>query len=119
MCLRDRSSHFTLGSDGKGPCGGKITWRMGSVYIATMMRYHLRFSLWDSRPEKNLLDGGCPWYDVYECKGGGYMAVGALEPKCFVERLRGLDIGEDLLQRREDRSTYLAGDEKSFSATLP
>lgn len=79
----------------------------GSAYIATMMRYHLRFPLWNNGPGENLLDGGCPWYDVYECKGGGYMAVGALEPKFFVELLRGLAIGEDLLQRREDRSTWL------------
>lgn len=79
----------------------------GSAYIASMMRYHLRSPLWNNRPGDNLLDGGCPWYDVYECKGGGYMAVGALEPKFFVELLRGLALGEDLLQRREDRSTWL------------
>lgn len=79
----------------------------GSAYIATMMRYNLKSPLWDNRPGENILDGGCPWYDVYECKEGGYMAVGALEPKFFVELLRGLDIGEDLLHRREDRTIWL------------
>lgn len=78
----------------------------GSAYVASMMRYNLKFPLWDNRPGENLLDGGCPWYDVYECKGGGYIAVGALEPKFFVELLRGLAIKEDLLDRREDRTLW-------------
>lgn len=78
----------------------------GAAYIAAMMRYNLKSPLWDNRPGENLLDGGCPWYDVYECKGGGYMAVGALEPKFFVELLRGLAIGEDLSDRREDRKIW-------------
>ena len=29
----------------------------------------------------NLLDGGAPFYGVYECAEGGYLAVGPLEPK--------------------------------------
>lgn len=35
------------------------------------------------------------------------MAIGALEPKFFVELLRGLAIGEDLLHHREDRTIWL------------
>lgn len=31
----------------------------------------------------NLLDGGAPYYDTYECADGGYVAVGALEPQFF------------------------------------
>ncbi len=78
----------------------------GSAYLASMMRYSLQTPLWDKPPGENILDGGCPWYDVYECKSGGYMAVGALEPKFFAELLQGLDIGEELLHRREDRNIW-------------
>lgn len=31
----------------------------------------------------NLLDGGAPFYGVYECKDGGWMSVGCLEPQFF------------------------------------
>ena len=31
----------------------------------------------------NALDGGAPFYNVYECEGGGYMTVGCLEPQFF------------------------------------
>ena len=53
----------------------------GSAFLGTLMRYLIRTPLWDQPRGQNLLDGGCPWYDVYECKDGKYMAVGALEQK--------------------------------------
>lgn len=54
-----------------------------------------------------MLDGGCPWYDTYETRDGGYVAVGALEPKFFELLLRGLGIGEgELPGKREDRGTW-------------
>ena len=46
----------------------------GSAYLASMMRYGLRNPLWNKPRGENLLDGGCPWYDVYECKGVGSAA---------------------------------------------
>lgn len=30
-----------------------------------------------------LLDGGAPFYDVYNCKGGNWISVGCLEPQFF------------------------------------
>jgi len=47
---------------------------------------------WDQPRGENLLDGGCPWYEVYGCAGGGYMAVGALEPQFFAELVNGLGL---------------------------
>jgi alpha-methylacyl-CoA racemase len=37
---------------------------------------------------KNIIDGGAPFYDVYVCKGGGFMSVGCLEPQFFIEFIR-------------------------------
>lgn len=44
--------------------------------------------LW--RPERgsNLLDGGAPFYDVYETADGRWLAIGPLEPQFFAEFLR-------------------------------
>ncbi|KAL8287302.1 hypothetical protein RQP46_003754 [Phenoliferia psychrophenolica] len=36
---------------------------------------------------ENLLDSGAPFYEVYETKDGGYMSLGALEPKFYKEFL--------------------------------
>ncbi len=68
----------------------------GSAYIASIIRYGIKTSLWDKPRGHNLLDGGCPCYDVYECKDGGYMAVGALEPKFFKELLHGLNLEQEI-----------------------
>ncbi len=35
------------------------------------------------RRQDNLLDGGAPFYDVYACADGRFVAVGAIEPKFY------------------------------------
>jgi alpha-methylacyl-CoA racemase len=48
---------------------------------------------WSEQRGSNLLDGGAPFYDTYECADGEYVAVGALEPQFFAELVSvlGLD----------------------------
>jgi alpha-methylacyl-CoA racemase len=46
--------------------------------------------LWRDERGVNLLDGGVPWYDVYQTADGQWMAVGALEPKFYAALLDGL-----------------------------
>lgn len=68
--------------------------------VASMMGfvYELRSSgLWSGPPGSNLLDTGAPFYDVYRCADGGYVAVGCLEPQFYAAFLEGLGLaGEDL-----------------------
>lgn len=78
----------------------------GSAYLGTFSRFLRKTPQGDWPRGENTLDGGCPWYDVYECRGGGYMAVGALEEKFFAELLKGLDIDQHLLTTRNDRTTW-------------
>ena len=78
----------------------------GSAYLGTFSRFLRKTPLGDRSRGENTLDGGCPWYNVYECKGGQYMAVGALEEKFFGILLKGMDIDQDLLITRDDRSTW-------------
>jgi alpha-methylacyl-CoA racemase len=49
---------------------------------------------WQDQRGSNLLDGGAPFYDTYECADGEYVAVGALERQFFAELVRVLDIGD-------------------------
>ena len=75
----------------------------GSAYLGTFMRYALKTPIWDRPRGKNILDGGCPWYEVYECKDGGYMAVGALEPHFFAKFVECLELE---LSQDYDRTTW-------------
>ena len=51
----------------------------------------------------NLLDGGRPWYDVYETADGQHMAVGALEPRFYEELLARTGLRDEaVLPERDD-----------------
>lgn len=80
----------------------------GSAYLGTFMRYAMKKPTWNQPRGENMLDGGSPFYEVYECKDGGYMAVGALEPQFFAELIRYLGLPEDLSSTQYDRSTWPA-----------
>jgi alpha-methylacyl-CoA racemase len=54
----------------------------------------------------NMLDSGAPWYDVYECAGGEFVAVGAIEPQFYAELLDGLDLVADEVPDRDDRTQW-------------
>jgi alpha-methylacyl-CoA racemase len=65
--------------------------------VASLLAMPLMFMAQDRwRDERgvNLLDGGAPWYDVYETADGQWMAVGALEPQFYAALLAGLGLTE-------------------------
>jgi alpha-methylacyl-CoA racemase len=61
---------------------------------------------WVDAPASNLLDGGAPFYDVYACADGKYVAVGALEPPFYSALLSGLGLDPAVLPAQHDRSRW-------------
>jgi len=47
---------------------------------------------WGAERGSNLLDGGAPFYSVYETADGKHVAVGAIEPKFFAELIAKLGL---------------------------
>ena len=78
----------------------------GVSALGSIMRFARKTPLWDRPRGENLLDGGCPWYEVYETKDGEYMAVGALEPQFFRELIRWLGLDDELNKGRMDRRRW-------------
>ena len=64
----------------------------GSSYLSTFPRMALKTPMGANGRGRNLLDGGCPWYDTYQTKDGKYMSVGPQEPQFFRELIRGLGL---------------------------
>jgi alpha-methylacyl-CoA racemase len=66
------------------------------VGLLMAMTYKLKAQgLWRGERQANALDGGAPFYGVYRCADGKWVAVGALEPQFFaalVEKL-GFEAG--------------------------
>ena len=54
----------------------------------------IRDRLWGGDRGENVLDGGAPFYDTYECADGRYVAVGCVEPQFYAELLAMLEIDE-------------------------
>lgn len=76
----------------------------GAGYLATFPRLAGRAA---GPRGTNLLDGGCPYYDTYETRDGGYVAVGALEPRFFAALVRGLGLqGRGWEGRQGDRACW-------------
>jgi alpha-methylacyl-CoA racemase len=70
----------------------------GVSVLTTMFTSLTQMGVWDpSRRGVNLLDSGAPWYDVYPCADGKWIAVGALEPQFYAElvRVSGFREGRD------------------------
>jgi alpha-methylacyl-CoA racemase len=64
--------------------------------LLTALFYGLRAAgRWSDGREANLLDGGAPFYRSYECADGGFVAVGAIEPKFSAELLGRLGVAAD------------------------
>ncbi|MDL2268693.1 CoA transferase [Desulfosarcina sp. OttesenSCG-928-A07] len=57
---------------------------LDGVAALMAMYYSLRASgLWSGRRGENLLDGGAPFYGVYETKDGKYISIGSIEPDFY------------------------------------
>lgn len=65
----------------------------GAAHLSTMSVAHQALGILPTdRRAGGLLDGGTPFYDVYECADGRHVAVGALEHQFYAELGRVLDI---------------------------
>lgn len=55
----------------------------------------------------NITDSGAPFYDVYECSDGKWIAIGAVEKKFYAQVLRILEL-DSLLSEQWNRATWPA-----------
>jgi len=70
----------------------------GVAHLTTMIVALQRAGAWSGQRGTNLLDGGAPFYDVYETSDGLHVSVGALEPRFYAELIERLEL-DDLPDR--------------------
>jgi len=73
----------------------------GAASLTTLMHSLIAAGRWRDERGVNLLDGGSPWYDVYETSDGKYMAAGPIEPKFYTEFVRLLGVDSDESERAD------------------
>ncbi len=67
----------------------------GTTSLLAMVQGFRAAGLWSDRRGTNLIDTGCPYYDVYRCADGGYVAVGPIEQRFYLNLLTGLGLADD------------------------
>jgi alpha-methylacyl-CoA racemase len=82
----------------------------GAASLMTMEWAFRGMGIWDTEaPGTNLLDTGAPFYEVYECADGKWLAVGAIEGQFYAELIMGLGLeGDATLPHQMDRSQWPA-----------
>lgn len=78
----------------------------GSASLMTLMYGLHAGGRWRDERQSNRLDGGAPWYSVYETKDGRYVALGSNEPRFYAETLVLLGLEEADLRGQHDEDGW-------------
>lgn len=80
----------------------------GTATLMTMFYGKMAQGDWDVARQSNRLDGGAPYYGVYECSDGKWISIAPLEPQFFVLFLNLLGLPADYYPDRKDKSGWPA-----------
>lgn len=84
-----------------------------AVVDGTVLNSHMTMAVrtmgsWSPERQDNLVDGGAPFYGVYECADGKFVAVGALETQFFDALLEGLAVDPAEVGPQMDKTRWAA-----------
>ena len=80
----------------------------GAASLMSMFHGMLAAGGWSGPRGGNLLDGGAPFYGVYETADGQHVSIGSLEPKFYAEMVRRLGLDDKFLRLQGDVSQWPA-----------
>ncbi|MBB5805032.1 alpha-methylacyl-CoA racemase [Saccharothrix ecbatanensis] len=78
----------------------------GAALLTTFLHGMSSMGAWSGARGTNLLDGGAPFYDVYEAADGLFVSIGALEEKFYAELLAVLGLADADLPGRHDPANW-------------
>jgi alpha-methylacyl-CoA racemase len=78
----------------------------GAASLMTMFYGMKAAGLWSDNRGTNMLDGGAPWYGTFECKDGGFVAIGSIEGKFYAELVQKLGLDPAILPKQHDRRRW-------------
>ena len=78
----------------------------GAASLSSMFYGMRAMGVWSDERQDNLLDGGAHFYDTYETKDGGYVAIGSIEPQFYALLLEKAGLTDPDFQKQTDRSKW-------------
>ena len=64
--------------------------------MMSMFHGYRAMGMWQKNRGENLLDGGAHFYDVYQCKDGKWLSLGAIEPQFYQQLVDGLGLTDQV-----------------------
>ncbi|MGE0829950.1 MAG: CaiB/BaiF CoA transferase family protein [Hyphomonadaceae bacterium] len=85
----------------------------GAASLASMFYGMRAAGTWHDERNGNLLDGGAPFYDTYECADGKWISVGSIEPQFYALLLEKTGLSDDpAFKAQLDRAAWPALSDK-------
>ena len=78
----------------------------GAASLMAAFYGHMAGGRWTDSRAANGVDGGAPYYGVYQCQDGRWVALGSIEPQFFAILLQKLDIVDFPRDRQLDRTQW-------------
>ncbi len=78
----------------------------GTLNLMTFIHARRAMGEWKDERQANFLDGGVPWYAVYECADGHWISIAPLEPQFWSCLLKLLEITDEAFNNREDEANW-------------
>jgi len=79
----------------------------GATHLMGAIHQLAAMSMWDHPRGENILDGGAPFYDCYECADGKFVSIAPLEPEFFAVLTDKLGLsGHEGMKSQFDRNTW-------------
>jgi alpha-methylacyl-CoA racemase len=80
----------------------------GAATLGAMIFGMIGEGSWRVEREANMLDGGAPFYGVYETGDGKWVSIGSIEPQFYAELLSRLDLEGQGFEAQWDRARWPA-----------
>jgi alpha-methylacyl-CoA racemase len=78
----------------------------GTIALMSTFVSHARKGKFSEHRQSNLLDGGAPFYGVYQTRDGEHITIGPLEPQFFAELCKRIGVSEELRRAQYDRDQW-------------
>jgi alpha-methylacyl-CoA racemase len=78
----------------------------GAASLMSMFYGRLAAGLWRDDRGANAIDGGAPWYSVYETADQEFVAIGAIESRFFANLIDCLGLDRTTLPAQHDRQRW-------------
>ncbi len=85
----------------------------GAAQLMWMFHGFQAMGLWNAEKRRaNMLDGGAPFYNTYECSDGEYISVGSIEPQFYAQLMLLAELPSEDFANQNDMAQWPVMEEK-------